>query len=405
MSFLASTTSPQAVTIAYAFRNMKPEELYAKLLSAVEPKESTTAMASPLHAGQGTSNAGGGGSGDEVLHPTAIEYLFSSLKCLGIVNTVSEAAVEDPTPRHCVRCHSTYHEKDNGLQMCKKTAWTSSVPSDRIPPSRPSQPAAQSKTGGKGKGKGPAEPPKSPAIQKLVKAIKDLREASLVDPDPKGGCFCQSRTHPLSTYTPLCLACGLVLCSINQPHFACPHCLSPLVPSNTRRSELLEVIEGELAEQERKEEAERIRQEEEKKAAAGAFPTLAQSSSTGAPTLVQPAPTTHKVLSIGGAKGGGKKGKVTLSSYSQSPTPSQQSSRSSTPRPREPEIVRALQEPGAAGAGGFYVPPPASDNPGPGDSKKEGGGKRRKKGKGGGEKGKEKENEDVVPDAGDASGT
>ncbi|RXW15242.1 hypothetical protein EST38_g10615 [Candolleomyces aberdarensis] len=120
MSFSASTTSPQAVTIAYAFRNMKPEELYTKLLSAVEPKESTTAMASPLHVGQGTSNAGGGGSGDEVLHPTwAIEYLFSSLKCLGIVNTVSEAAVEDPTPRHCVRCHSTYHEKDNGLQMCK----------------------------------------------------------------------------------------------------------------------------------------------------------------------------------------------------------------------------------------------------------------------------------------------
>ncbi|RXW12993.1 hypothetical protein EST38_g12860 [Candolleomyces aberdarensis] len=307
----------------------------------------------------------------------------------------------------------------------KKTAWTSSVPSDRIPPSRPSQPAAQSKTGSKGKGKGPAEAPKSPAVQKLVKAIKDLREASLVDPDPKAGCFCQSRTHPLSTYTPLCLACGLVLCSINQPHFACPHCLGPLVPSNARRSELLEIIEGELAEKERKEEAERVRQEEEKKAAAGAFPTLAQSSSAGAPTLVQPTPTTHKVLSIGGAKGGGKKGKVTLSSYSQSPTPSQQSSRSSTPRPREPEIVRVPPPPAdrtpvlvspwdrsrpfknlvQPGAGGLYVPPPASDNPGPVESKKEGGGRKRRRGKGGGEKGKEKENEDVVPDAGDASGT
>ncbi|KAJ2915670.1 hypothetical protein MD484_g4767, partial [Candolleomyces efflorescens] len=103
MSFSASTTSPQAQTIAYTFRNMKPEELHAKLLSAVEPKSNSGSV-----------------FGDDVLHPTwAIDDLFSSLKSLGIVGTVSEAAVSDPTLRHCVRCHDVYHERDNGLQMCK----------------------------------------------------------------------------------------------------------------------------------------------------------------------------------------------------------------------------------------------------------------------------------------------
>ncbi|KAJ2913618.1 hypothetical protein MD484_g6796, partial [Candolleomyces efflorescens] len=301
--------------------------------------------------------------------------------------------------------------------MSKKTPWAS-LPSDRIPAPRPSQSSSQSKSSAKGKGKGAPEPPKSPAVHKLVKAIKDLREASLVDPDPKGGCFCQSRTHPLSTYTPLCLSCGLVLCSINQPHYACPHCLAPLVPSNARRSELLEVIEGELAEQERHEEEERIRLEEERKAAAGAFPTLGHSASTsGAATPAQPAPTTHKVLSIGGTKAAGKKGKVTLSSFTQSPAPSQQSSRTSTPRPLE--IVRVPPPPAdrtpvlvsprdktrpfknlvQPGASGFYVPPDE------GDVKKAGGGRRRRKGRGGGEKGKEKENEGPVQGVGEANGT
>lgn len=233
-----------------------------------------------------------------------------------------------------------------------------------------------------------------------------------------------ARAHPLSTYTPLCMSCGLVLCSINPPHFACPHCLSPLVPSNPRRAELLAVLEAELAEQERKEEEERIRQKEARKAAAGAFPTLAQSSSTGPGSAAVPAaPTTHKVLSIGGAKAGGKKGKVTLSSYTQSPASSQQSSRAPTPGPREPEIVRVPPPPAERApvlvasrdksrpfknlvhpdASGLYIPPPEADKA-VGGSKRESGGRRRNKAKGGGEKGKEKENQDVALNVGDEPG-
>jgi hypothetical protein len=67
----------------------------------------------------------------------------------------------------------------------------------------------------------------------------------------------------------------------------------------------------------RKEEEKRIRVEEERKAAAGGFPTLAHSESTPGTAPVQPAPTTHKAPSIGGTKGAGEKGKVTLSSYAQ----------------------------------------------------------------------------------------
>ncbi|KAJ2920110.1 hypothetical protein MD484_g248, partial [Candolleomyces efflorescens] len=206
---------------------------------------------------------------------------------------------------------------------------------------------------------------------------------------------------------------GLVGRSRSQGGMFLPVAASSSAPSTNLKA--LEVIEGELAEQERVEEEERIRLEEERKAAAGAFPTLGHSAPSATPA--QPAPTTHKVLSIGGTKAAGKKGKVTLSSFTQSPTPSQQSSRASTPRP--PEIVRVPPPPAdrtpvlvaprdrsrpfknlvQPGASGFYVP--AEE----GDGKKEGGGRRRRKGKGGGEKGKEKENEGSVQGGGEARGT
>ena len=31
-----------------------------------------------------------------------------------------------------------------------------------------------------------------------------------------------ARAHTLSWYTPLCLSCGLVLCVLNLPQYACP---------------------------------------------------------------------------------------------------------------------------------------------------------------------------------------
>ncbi|KAJ7686325.1 hypothetical protein B0H17DRAFT_868991, partial [Mycena rosella] len=91
--------------------------------------------------------------------------------------------------------------------------------------------------------------------------------------DPKGGCFCQARAHPLSSYSALCRSCGLVLCAINLPQYACPHCTTPLL-APAQRTTLVERLETQIAETLAREAAARERAAEEARRAVGAFPTL-----------------------------------------------------------------------------------------------------------------------------------
>lgn len=199
----------------------------------------------------------------------------------------------------------------------KKTAWSasSSLPSDRIPTRSSPNPPTTSKSKNSSKNNHNARP-KSARVQELEKIITALARSQLADPDPKGGCFCQARVHPLSPYTPIChSSCGLILCAANSPAFSCPHCMTPLM-TIPEKGALVEKLSKEVVETEEKEEEERRRIEEEKRAAAGAFPTLGEPGS-GARGLAAPAPTTHKVLSLtGNAKG---KKKVMVSSYTSTP--------------------------------------------------------------------------------------
>ncbi|KAH9941486.1 hypothetical protein B0H21DRAFT_780137 [Amylocystis lapponica] len=108
------------------------------------------------------------------------------------------------------------------------------------------------------KGKAKQEPPKSEQVRQLEKLRDDLRRSQGQDRDPKGGCFCQARLHDLSAYTPICRTCGLVLCTLNLPHFACPHCAAPLHTPSARDA-LLQTLESQVAETLAREEAARER--------------------------------------------------------------------------------------------------------------------------------------------------
>ncbi|KAF8127043.1 hypothetical protein EV363DRAFT_1401475 [Boletus edulis] len=182
------------------------------------------------------------------------------------------------------------------------TPWSSSgsLVSDRLRPRPPQQ--QQNKGKGKGKAATP-EPPKSNAIRVLETRLDGAQRSNGRTKDPKGGCFCQARKHALSNYVPICRRCGLILCTLNPPHYACPHCTSPLLGEQDREA-LVKGLEGE-------EEAERQRVIEEARAAEGGFPMLpgAQMART---THTPPPPTaTRTVLSLSsGTK------KVTVSSYS-----------------------------------------------------------------------------------------
>ncbi|KAE9401267.1 hypothetical protein BT96DRAFT_1018232 [Gymnopus androsaceus JB14] len=262
------------------------------------------------------------------------------------------------------------------------TPWTSkqsSVPSDRIKPSHSaSQPT-------KGKGKAPAsQEPKSREVRRLESLLSALRVSQSPKKDPNGGCFCQAREHPLSSYTSICRNCGLILCNINQPHFACPHCLSSLIPGSLRDS-LVVRIQAQLDQTIAREVAARERAIEEAKRQAGAFPTL-----SGAPPSVKPIapqPQTHKVISLNS-----KTKKVKVSSYTTTPVSSRPASRSGTeeeeapivrvpPPPTEVSFAHSTIDPARPWAnlrdeGPKYVPLPAQTE---GSSNRKG---RRRKGKG-----------------------
>ncbi|KAH9052589.1 hypothetical protein EDB87DRAFT_426126 [Lactarius vividus] len=186
------------------------------------------------------------------------------------------------------------------------TAWTSDLirpqphkPSARLVAQTPSKSDKE-----KGRAKTP-EPPRSAAVRKLDELLAALRSSStepthsqrLKDDrvsSAQDGCFCQARTHALSEYTPLCAACGLVLCALHPPHRPCPHCTAPLLDPAARaalRVQLEEQRGHTLAE----EAAARARAAEELRMAEGAFPALGGAPGAGA----------GAGAGAGGGKGGG----------------------------------------------------------------------------------------------------
>jgi len=267
----------------------------------------------------------------------------------------------------------------------RQTAWTnkSSVPSDRIPPSRPA--SGQGKKAAKGKQQ---EQPKSEEVRRLERLRDALRDASSKDRDPKGGCFCQARVHRLSPHTPICYGCGLVLCDVNLPQFACPHCKSPLLTPSARDS-LVATLDSQIAETLAREEESRERALQQAREAAGAFPTLSGASGPQQPDMLSSHPMnqTHKILSLNS-----KTKKVTISSYTP-PAMSRSSSKEKVKEKQEEEQTRVPAPPpevfyAKAGSDPLrpwanlrgptvtYVPPPKSSASGPSSS-----GSRRRKSK------------------------
>ncbi|KAF8487685.1 hypothetical protein JB92DRAFT_2798954 [Gautieria morchelliformis] len=238
-----------------------------------------------------------------------------------------------------------------------KTAWSrsSSVPSDRIPPSRTPTP---NRNKGKGKDK---HPPKSKEVLRLESLLEGLKSWT-TGKDPKGGCFCQARVHTLSKYTPICLQCGLVLCSLHEPFYPCPHCSSS-VTSPASREDLVQALTTELSDVIMREAEQREQERLELQRAAGAFPTLA--TTTGSPQVATPSQP-RKVLSLNA-----QTRKVTVASYIAAPVRAravaevtEEAEIRVPPPPKEVDYVRSkprevLRWQNLRDGGMKYVPPVA----------------------------------------------
>ncbi|KAI0282421.1 hypothetical protein BC826DRAFT_1110801 [Russula brevipes] len=206
------------------------------------------------------------------------------------------------------------------------TPWASSrgsLLSDRIRPSGPPQP-----TKGKGKAAATPEPPRSAAVRKLDELLAGLRSSESTQPPnsennkdvlagpgdlrvDRDGCFCQARAHALSEYTPLCTACGLVLCTLHPPHRPCPHCATPLL-SRPARTALVAQLEELRAHTLAEEAAARERAVEALRMAEGAFPALPpharsqRGAAAAAAAVAAPAPGAQ-AYARGGAGAGGRR--------------------------------------------------------------------------------------------------
>ncbi|KAI9509403.1 hypothetical protein F5148DRAFT_1367190 [Russula earlei] len=306
------------------------------------------------------------------------------------------------------------------------TPWAShgSLPSDRIRPS-PSQPAKPEKGKGKGRGKGKGkaaapDPPRSAAVRGLDELLAGLNSSESTQPshnessqkattvtgtgpqaDPReDGCFCQARVHALSEHTPLCTACGLVLCALHPPHRVCPHCAAPLLTPPARAAliaQLEELRDQTLAE----EAATREGEAEALRLAEGAFPALGPSPPPPPPPLPPPQQQQQQMARCGTAPAGGghrvlsvdsRTGRVKVDSYSSFlrsgatlllPGHGSESEEEAAavfdapssrvpPPPREVEYVRVRRGPatrwvdlrgGAGGGAAKYVMPPPLDGP------------------------------------------
>jgi len=215
----------------------------------------------------------------------------------------------------------------------------SSFPSDRLPP----KPQHQKQKGSGNNNKPASDLPKSREVKRLetiLAGLSGLRVGGPLNekgPDPNGGCFCQGKLHPLSSYTPVCHTCGLPLCSVNLPYHLCPHppCQTSLLSSTpdqfrVQLQPLIARIEDGIKAQLKKEEDERIFAAEELRIREGAFPMLRASPSPspspapgnqpshvrsgGGGVANHPQNQGYSVMSLTVGRGG-KKSQVKVASY------------------------------------------------------------------------------------------
>ncbi|GJE90406.1 zf-C2HC5 domain-containing protein [Phanerochaete sordida] len=213
--------------------------------------------------------------------------------------------------------------------MSYKTAWSKgggSMPSDRIP-SRTTTPKPKPAKGNRSAGTSTPGTPSAPKSKEVLRleTLRDGMQAlvssgGVPQKDPRGGCFCQARSHVISPYNPACMQCGLPLCQLNLPHYACPSCNAPLhIPS--AQHALLARILDELDSTLEREDAARRRVEDERKRVEGSFPMLAGAGPAPSVLLLpqhqpqqQQQPQAHKVLSLNA-----KTKRVTVASYTKRP--------------------------------------------------------------------------------------
>lgn len=232
--------------------------------------------------------------------------------------------------------------------------------------------------------------PSSREVRRLEKMVEDL-SATEASAEKEEGCFCQggspppckdseaakaasrtdesdlaaplpcvldlaARLHPLSTYTPSCSHCGLVLCHLQSPHQPCPSCghalLTPL-----GRQRVIDRLRREIVAVEAREEHERLVREQEEQLRAieasggGAFPTLpgAPSAATMSSSSQKAQERSRKVITLGAAGGGGNN-----NSGKRPPAPKVVTYTSADPRST---LMRA--PPTSAGGPGSETAPPA----------------------------------------------
>nr|XP_018263938.1 uncharacterized protein I303_03814 [Kwoniella dejecticola CBS 10117]OBR86096.1 hypothetical protein I303_03814 [Kwoniella dejecticola CBS 10117] len=229
------------------------------------------------------------------------------------------------------------------------TATPTSGSGSRLGLDAPSMPSSRTNSG-KGKKRDDAsasekiwDKPKSPEIKRLENVLDNLRilregEGKIKSPEQVIECFCQARVHPLSTYTPICQSCGLVLCTLQLPYLPCPSCRNPL-SSPAQLARLILRLENEVELQLESEERERQKVERERlerlaiQAGGGAFPTLP--GATPQQSITTTDKGGRKVISIGNKVKG--KTKITTTTYIKPPPPtiSANSSREIQDGPRD----------------------------------------------------------------------
>ncbi|KXN85078.1 hypothetical protein AN958_11723 [Leucoagaricus sp. SymC.cos] len=218
-----------------------------------------------------------------------------------------------------------------------RTPWTASgsLPSDKLQP----------KKSNKQKPTATTNQEKSKPVRELETLISKLSSSSTT-PDPKGGCFCLAREHPLSEYTPSCRSCGFILCNLNQPYHICPSCSTPLL-TPPQSTSLISTLQSRLTQTLENEEKERVQLIEEAKRAQGAFPTLSVSPSSPNLRVSQPQlRPAHKVLSLTSSGSSGSR-KLVIVSHHTTPTSSRPASRggSGTSTPQVHNEVRVPPPP------------------------------------------------------------
>ncbi|KAI0259374.1 hypothetical protein BC834DRAFT_906584 [Gloeopeniophorella convolvens] len=173
--------------------------------------------------------------------------------------------------------------------------------------------------------------------------------------------------HGLSLYTPICSQCGLVLCELQPPSRACPHCAAALLTPSERLA-LLTRLEELRAQTLEEEAVERGRVAEAARLAEGAFPVLARGGA--ARGLSQPTEATHRVISLTASTG-----VVKFKSYATPPIPLSDPVEIVTPRvpapPGEIEYMRVPRQSATRwtdlrGEPVQYTPPPSAIEPGRG---------------------------------------